>query len=275
MMKFAGKFAVVALCATALTAIGHNAQAGTLDLLGGGVLSATSPNPLYGTAPPDNNVINSPGVTSTPSGLFDPTNPAVPANTPWIQGTSATTTLPSYFVSWFFAGSESGYEVTFNAGPVTNTELNQNNNCIGCGASPQLAGPVFLGTTAGNTTTIPFSLTWAQGGISNGNTTVPGTSVASLIFSYINPQFNSDGFFTGQWNLTTTPTAWFAFGLNDNGGGDDNHDDYVGFALVSENAPGGPGITPIPAALPLFGSVLGGGFLFGRLRKRRQAKASA
>jgi hypothetical protein len=31
--------------------------------------------------------------------------------------------------------------------------------------------------------------------------------------------------------------------------------------------------TPLPAALPLFGSVLGGGLLFGRLRNRRKAKA--
>jgi hypothetical protein len=33
--------------------------------------------------------------------------------------------------------------------------------------------------------------------------------------------------------------------------------------------------TPIPGALPLFASVLGGGFLFRRLRNRRQAKAAA
>jgi len=32
-----------------------------------------------------------------------------------------------------------------------------------------------------------------------------------------------------------------------------------------------PGPTPLPAALPLFGTVLGGGLLFGRLRKRRKA----
>jgi hypothetical protein len=31
--------------------------------------------------------------------------------------------------------------------------------------------------------------------------------------------------------------------------------------------------TPLPAALPMLGSVLGGGFLFGRLRNRRKARA--
>ena len=34
---------------------------------------------------------------------------------------------------------------------------------------------------------------------------------------------------------------------------------------------GGEGTTPIPAALPLFGSVLGGGLLFSRLRRKRRA----
>jgi hypothetical protein len=62
------------------------------------------------------------------------------------------------------------------------------------------------------------------------------------------------------------------FGFNDNGAGDDNHDDFVGILSLT---PGKlqPGNTPIPGALPLFGSVLGGGFLFRKLRKRRQAKA--
>jgi hypothetical protein len=68
--------------------------------------------------------------------------------------------------------------------------------------------------------------------------------------------------------LTDRPTQFVVFGFNDNGFGDDNHDDFVGvMALV----PGGlAGDTPIPGALPLFGSVLGGGLLFRRLRKRNK-----
>jgi hypothetical protein len=38
-------------------------------------------------------------------------------------------------------------------------------------------------------------------------------------------------------------------------------------------APQGGQTTPLPAALPLLGSVLGGGLLFGRLRNRRKARA--
>lgn len=36
---------------------------------------------------------------------------------------------------------------------------------------------------------------------------------------------------------------------------------------------GAPGDTPLPAAMPLLGSVLGGGLLFARLRNRKKAKA--
>ena len=55
--------------------------------------------------------------------------------------------------------------------------------------------------------------------------------------------------------------------------------------ILNANQAGGPGqqvnwsatelagTTPLPAALPMLGSVLGGGFLFGRLRNRRKAKA--
>ena len=59
-------------------------------------------------------------------------------------------------------------------------------------------------------------------------------------------------------------------GLNDTGFADDNHDDFIVAAFISERSQ-----TPIPGALPLFASVLGGGFLFRRLRNRRQAKAAA
>ena len=60
-------------------------------------------------------------------------------------------------------------------------------------------------------------------------------------------------------------------GLNDTGFPDDNHDDFMLAAHIHGTATQ----TPIPGALPLFASVLGGGFLFRRLRNRRQAKAAA
>ena len=292
MRTVVGKLAAVALCATALTAFSYSANASTVDFTTGtpGPLTQATPNPLYGGALSDNNVINSPGSPATNSALYNSTSPATPAATPWIQQTAATTSLSTYYVAWFFAGSESGYTITFNApstvtqttpvplGPVTYTEHDNNNN-IGGAPLPGGAGYKYLGMTEGNTSLIDFTLNWLSGGahsISNGDTTAPGTNgVPSLIFSYINPVFDANNLFTGQWDLTHNATDWFAFGLNDTGGPDDNHDDYVGFALVSRSPGGGPGTTPIPGALPLFSTVLGGGLAFSTWRKRRKNKGAA
>ena len=74
----------------------------------------------------------------------------------------------------------------------------------------------------------------------------------------------------GTLFLTASVTDCVVFGLNDTGFADDNHDDFMVAAHITDGAQ-----TPIPGALPLFASVLGGGFLFRRLRNRRQAKAAA
>ena len=288
MRTVVGKLAAVALCATALTAISNSANASFVDLTYGtpGPLTQATPNPLYGTGSGDNNVINSPGVSSSNSALYDPTSPAIPGSTPWLETTAATTSLSNYYVSWYFAGSEFGYKITFNAptaGPtVSYTELNNNNNYDGT-QLPGGAKYLYLGQTAGSSADpfIDFTLNWTGSGgaasISNGNTTAPGTSgVASLIFSYITPAYDPrTGLWTGMWDLTNNATNWFAFGLNDTGGPDDNHDDYVGFAYVSDRPGNVPGLTPIPGALPLFSTALGGGLIFSRWRKRRKNKGAA
>jgi hypothetical protein len=72
--------------------------------------------------------------------------------------------------------------------------------------------------------------------------------------------------------LTANVTDIVVIGFNDTGAPDDNHDDFMLAAFISET-PGEQ--TPIPGALPLFASALAGGFLFRRLRNRRQAKAAA
>jgi hypothetical protein len=74
----------------------------------------------------------------------------------------------------------------------------------------------------------------------------------------------------GTLFLTTSVSDWVVFGYNDTGFPDDNHDDFMVAAHITDGAQ-----TPIPGALPLFASVLGGGFLFRRLRNRRRAKAAA
>ena len=54
---------------------------------------------------------------------------------------------------------------------------------------------------------------------------------------------------------------------------DDNHDDFMGIAQVI--AGNNEGTTPLPGTLPLLGSVLGGGLLFRRFRKRGKSQTVA
>ncbi len=282
------QLAFAAVCSTALIAITGVAQAGTVGLLAGSAL-ATAPNPLYGTAAGSNNVINSQGVTPTGSALYDPTttDALLHANTPWVQQSqvsSNTTSAAGYFVNWYFTGAESGYNIAFNApGVTTFTEANQNNSFNGGGppltsGSFQYLGTSHYGVTAGVNDALAFDLSWTGGGggsIDNsGVQTAPSNAGANLIFSYL----DITTLFSGPYaNLTTQPGDWFAFALNDTGGPDDNHDDFVGFAQIVPDTGGGPGpgVTPIPAALPLFGSVLGGGIFVGNWRKRRKNRKKA
>jgi hypothetical protein len=123
-----------------------------------------------------------------------------------------------------------------------------------------------MGSTAYNFGDIPvFTVTDTNqilGTVTNGSLNpAPANFFASLIFSYATPT-------GGSFVLTNTPTQFVVFGFNDNGFGDDNHDDFVGIMALTPNRL--ENSTPIPGALPLFGSVLGGGLLFRRLRKRNK-----
>jgi hypothetical protein len=265
--------AFVAFCATTLTltVIGPNAHAASVTLVGSSL--TLGPGPLYGSGSEQNNVVNSPGAPATGSILFDPTGPTLTAGTPWVQngqvyafgcGTCQTV------VQWFFTGSESGFGITFHVPGVADfTEGNQNNSAYG-GGPPLAGGKVqFIGTTvvhnASGPFAIPFSLTWPTGLVDNSSAQpTPGSGLPNIIFSYVDlTTFES----TGLLALTKTVTDGFVFALNDNGGPDDDHDDFVGFAIVSI-AVEDPASTPIPGALPLFGSVLVGGFLLRKWRRR-------
>ena len=262
------KVALAALCATALTAVSHSAFAGTVTLTGTALTSG--PTPLYGSATNENNVVNSPGAPATGSALNDPTGPTLTGSTPWLQQgqVSANVGANPYFVNWYFTGAESGYNITLTAPSVNFTEGNQNNSAYAGGPALTNGSYQFLGTSAyasGNP--LAFTLSWSGGSVTNAGTqAAPGLGLANLIFSYVDLSTFANN---GLLNLTTTGGDWFAFALNDNGGNDDNHDDFVGFAQITSR-PGGPGLTPIPAALPLFGSVIGGGFAFGQWRRRRK-----
>jgi len=233
------------------------AEASTLDL-GGSAMSTRIG--FYGSAVYQNNVVNSAGSPSTGSVLTDPTGPNIGANTPWLAGASPSSTLANYSVNWFYAGSESGYNITFdatglNGGTGPYTEHNANYNCYGCGAHP--LSPVFMGTTENS---LAFSLSWKSGSVKS---QTPGNN---LIFAYLRPDSTGTHF-----TLSKDPSDWFVFALNDSGSPDSDYDDFVGFAQVVVPHGPGPGQTPLPAALPLMGTgLLAGGIM---LKKRRRAAA--
>ena len=269
----AKRIAWLGLCATALTVSGNTVTAATFEIVGGSPLSA-GPTPFYGTALPQNNVVNSPGASPTGAAVFDPTGPNLTPDTPWVQGGQlvAHTGSSSFTgISWIFLGSESGFQVTFHSPALADfTEGNQNNSAYS--GSPPLTGG-FLGSKLNvGSGPIQFSLTWATGSVDNSALQPnPGSGVPNLIFSYatfVEPDLLM---------LTKSVSDIIIFALND-GGADNDHDDFIGAAIVTERADCEcaplQATTPIPGALPLFGGVLGGGLLLHRWRKRRSARAS-
>jgi hypothetical protein len=271
------KLALIALCSTALIAIGHsNAHASVVGFTGPNYLWSGSGN-LYGTNIAQNNVVNAAG-----SGLYDDTNPASGTSSQYWHTGFVTTGALTYSITWYYAGSESGDVVEFNSGgdvhAITNyQETNLNNNHSGNSSGFVNLTATLTSQTSGQATHytyggigpgyIPFSL-YDMNTLHLANNDGSGTG-GSFIFSYVTQRADGSG-----WDLTATASDWFAFGFNDQGSSDDNHDDYMGVAhLVALTCPtGGCGqsTVPLPAALPLFGSVLGGGVLFDRIRRRRR-----
>ena len=278
MNTIAKKFALVALCTTALTAASQPSHADVLFNISGVSQNSFS----YGLAEGSDNVINftgQPAANNTGSTVLDPNS----APSTWIgsgdPGTGFVNSAghgnrlsapPRIILStWTYVGSESGDIIQFSApgGAITTNDDDRNNNCATCSAGPgRNVSTVPMGSTAYNNGDIPVftvnDTNQIAGSVTNGSLNpAPANFFASLIFSYA----NLDG---GNFVLTDHPTQFVVFGFNDNGFGDDNHDDFVGvMSLVPgqlENS------TPIPGALPLFGSVLGGGLLFRRLRKRNK-----
>jgi hypothetical protein len=284
MNRIAKKFALAALCTTALIGLSGTSQAQVVfDIQGGGGVTPFD----YSSTLSSNNVVNAVGVPGTGSTVFDPNttvlSPGVNVTGPgssWVGSTAG----QNYTIVWTYIGNEAGNQNNFSisntgAAIASNTLVgsfaadNRNNSCcFGINPLPTvtMGGTTF--TNGGGTVSTPgFTLTDINTGafVTNNGTSAnppPNGGAANLIFSYLTP--GTHGF---AWDLTSTPTNEILVGFNDNGSGDDNHDDFMFIASVVGG--GNAGGTPIPGALPLFGSVLGGGFLFRKLRKRRAATA--
>ena len=256
-MSLLKKYALIAACTTAVAAFAQPSQAATWSIVGGGGAFVFAG---YGTTPNENNVVNNP-----PSATVDGTNGAF-----WVQNAqlNAVFSTTSYGVNWFYVGSESDRVDTFTSPlgvPVAFAEDNRNNNCVGC-TFPSFVGPIVLmGTTSGETATTPGFTFAGAGSVSNGANNPANTGVANFLLSYasLGP---------GGFTLQAAPSDFIVIGFNDNAFQDDNHDDFMVVAQIFETG-NVPGDVPIPGALPLFASALGGGFLFLRHRRRKQAAA--
>ena len=291
------KFALVALCTTALTAVSQTSQAAILFDITGVPVTAFS----YGGAGSADNVVNDTTwsalqqtTLATGSTVYDGS-----ATADWKGSTSTINSVLSvsgldanqqYTVAFTYAGSEAGDANKFsvaNAGNVVNNGAigtsttgalhNLNSNSAG---NPQVGPTVSMGSVLYQNTgaggNIPgFTLTDtfknavfpANTTTNGGSNAVPNTGASNLIFSYA----TFDG---TNYTLSTRPSLFVVFAFNDNGSGDDNHDDFVGIAALVACGGCGDNITPIPAALPLFGSVLGGGYLFSKWRRKRKNAAA-
>src|SRR6476660_6809372 len=140
------KFALVALSASALTAMSNASQAVEFSISGG-----TVPLFAYGTTSPENNVVNTSG-NATNSGIVDTSNTAF-----WLGSTAASpnSTLSvaglspgdTYTIQWTYVGSESGHNIQFTAPTTQFTENDINNNCLLCNHNGN-PGPVVEGTSS-------------------------------------------------------------------------------------------------------------------------------
>src|SRR5260221_10954936 len=175
MNTVAKKFALAALCTTALVGLSVTSQAQVLfDIVGGGSVAPFN----YSTNIFTNNVVNSVGVPGTGSTVFDPNTTVLSAGvnqtgpgSSWVGSTGPTlagtavlsvsglTAGQNYTIAWTYIGNEAANQNTFkisNTGALVAsssvagsfTADNRNNNC--CFGTNPLPTVKMGGTTYKN-----------------------------------------------------------------------------------------------------------------------------
>ena len=242
-------------------AIASGAQASTVAITGSsfgtdGVGSFVG----YGTSINKNNVVG-----YGPSKLSDPYKGSAWLTEGKSKSSAVFSTVPNYQVSWYFVGAESGHANLFTSLALSYMENDQNNR-YQAGNDP---GPVLIGTTVGTGIgPIAFSITDTIAGqkLSNGANQSPSAFVASLMFAYVEPLYNKKGNLKG-WTLSKVATDWFAFGYDDPGSSNDDHDDFMGVAHVQKiGAPVTP--TPLPGAFMLMTTLASAGYFMLKRKLR-------
>jgi len=262
------KYALAALCGAAMFGVNQSAQAATWLIDGGQAPASTA---TYGTDNGDNNVINNP----TGAAIYDD---GPPFGTTVVAGANLKAVFSgAYNVSWFYPGSESDNKNLFlgpgviPASGFAETDINQ--QCTTCASPPSGPDPIqFVGSATNQTDLFPlfrFEDSVDHSGVNNTGNNLDDSGQPNFLLSYLEFRNGDQGF---GFYLTATPTDLILMGFNDTGAADDNHDDHM---IIGQISDAGNENTPIPGALPLFATVLGGGFLFRRLRNRRQAKSAA
>lgn len=259
-MRLVSALAVAAI-GSAL-ALGAGAQAGTITITGN---SGSIPGGI-GTSSGQNNVENN--TTNLPSGYSGFTGPSNGSG--WYFDGSVTANISAYMVTWYFLGSESGYQNSIISLASTFAELNQNNNCSNCGSIGVAAGTyaslIPIAITASTLSLIPLRLTTNQ---SSPYVDFNGNNPTSLIFSYVTPTYDLGGNLAG-WTMSGGPTDWFAFGWNDDGRPgqiDGDYDDLMGVGHV-QTVPG----PIVGAGLP--GLVFATAGLLGWIRRKKRDAAT-
>ncbi len=209
------------------------ANAALLDISGGTLT----------TVPVVNDVIGAAGIGTLGSSQY-------------LIGSTLSTTASDVTLTFYDVGNESGWTDRL----LTQTLSDDNDFAPGSGLHLPLPGQLVGGelqTSAGllkldfqcvagdcGGGTLPVNLISNQGSFAT-------ASGASLAFAYLDPS---------TFQIVSEATNVVLFALDDRGAGpDDNHDDYVGIVVA----------TPVPAALPLFLTALGGAGVWSRRRNKR------